>query len=160
MRRLLHGFINCLTSAPSCNYSSNPVLTALGRHPQAHAAGCFGAAIAEFTPDSSTIKCNPPSCSSIALIIAIPLGRPSKWPTGKRQPVAPPARSDAVSTMDPGPGLAGASLALSMVGRVRGHYQHVRRSRVLASSDSAVAQRGMAANREVRSQRSLRLGPD
>ena len=53
MRRLLHGFINCLTSAPSCNYSSNPVLTALGRHPQAHAAGCFGAAIGKFTPDSS-----------------------------------------------------------------------------------------------------------
>jgi len=34
MRRLLHGFINLRTIGRSCNWSSNPVLTALGQHPQ------------------------------------------------------------------------------------------------------------------------------
>src|ERR1017187_10427074 len=38
----MHGFINCRTVAQRCNRSSNPVLTALGRHPQAHAAAASG----------------------------------------------------------------------------------------------------------------------
>ena len=42
MRRLLHGFINFRTIVPSSNCSSKPVLTALGRHSRAHAAGCYG----------------------------------------------------------------------------------------------------------------------